>query len=114
MIFCPRPEDVPLERVGPELETDRALPRADERPRRPRRRADHLTMRTWERGSGITQACGTGAAAVCVAAAMSGRAGDAVTITLPGGDLELAYDRGADRVTMTGPATEVFTGEWND
>ena len=68
-------------------------------------------MRSWERGSGITLACGTGACAVCVAGALIDRTQRAVQIHLPGGDLEL--DWAADEhVYMTGPATEVFTGEW--
>ncbi len=75
--------------------------------------SDHeVTMRTWERGSGITQACGTGASAVCVAGVRAGKTGERLLAHLPGGDLELHWDRQADRVTMTGPATEVFQGDW--
>jgi len=68
-------------------------------------------MRTWERGSGITLACGTGASAVCVAASLTGRTSRKVLAHLPGGDLDLEW---ADdqHVYMTGPATEVFSGEW--
>jgi len=68
----------------------------------------HLTMRVWERGSGETWACGTGACAVVVAAALTGRADRQVTVSLPGGDLEIDY-RDDERVLMTGPAVEVFT-----
>jgi len=71
-----------------------------------------VTMRTWERGSGITLACGTGASAVCVAGVLTGRSGRAITAHLPGGDLELEYRRADNHVYMTGPAVEVFTGEW--
>lgn len=71
-----------------------------------------LTMRTWERGSGITLACGTGAAAVCVAAALTNRADRDVLIHLPGGDLSLRWDEKTDHVFKTGPAVEVFTGVW--
>ena len=70
-------------------------------------------MRTWERGSGITLACGTGAAAVCVAGVLSGRTGRAVRAHLPGGDLRLEWSEADNRVFKTGPAVEVFTGEWN-
>lgn len=73
---------------------------------------DELTMRTWERGSGITLACGTGAAAVCVAAALTNRADRDVLIHLPGGDLALRWDEKTDHVFKTGPAVEVFTGVW--
>lgn len=69
-------------------------------------------MRTWERGSGITQACGTGACAVAVAGAITGRLNRNVLLHLPGGDLRIRWDRKTDHVMMTGPAVEVFSGEW--
>ena len=71
-----------------------------------------VTMRTWERGSGITLACGTGAAAVCVAGVLAGRTGRKILAHLPGGDLELHWSEADNCVYKTGPATEVFTGEW--
>jgi diaminopimelate epimerase len=70
-----------------------------------------VIMRTWERGSGITQACGTGACAVCVAGALTGRTDRKILAHLPGGDLNLDW-RADDTVHMTGPATEVFSGDW--
>jgi diaminopimelate epimerase len=69
-------------------------------------------MRTWERGSGITMACGTGASAVCVAGVLTGKTDRTVLAHLPGGDLKLEWRESDDCVYMTGPATEVFTGEW--
>lgn len=72
-----------------------------------------VTMRTWERGSGITLACGTGACAVCVAGALTGRTDRKLLAHLPGGDLELEWSEADNCVYMTGPATEVFSGEWN-
>jgi diaminopimelate epimerase len=71
-----------------------------------------VKMRTWERGSGLTLACGTGACAVCVAGVLSGRTARTLLAHLPGGDLELAWPTADSPVFMTGPATEVFTGEW--
>jgi diaminopimelate epimerase len=71
-----------------------------------------VTMRTWERGSGITLACGTGACAVCVAGVLAGYTGRKLLAHLPGGDLELEWSAADNHVYMTGPATEVFTGEW--
>jgi diaminopimelate epimerase len=72
-----------------------------------------VTLVTWERGSGITQACGTGATAVCVAGAVTGRTERTILAHLPGGDLHLNW-AADDHVYMTGPATEVFSGEWPD
>lgn len=72
-----------------------------------------VRMRTWERGSGITLACGTGACAVCVAGVLSGRTRRRLLAHLPGGDLELEWPDDDGSVFMTGPATEVFSGEWN-
>lgn len=70
-----------------------------------------VSMRVWERGSGETMACGTGACAVAVAAALTGRTNRDVTVHLLGGDLEIKWDEVSNHVFMTGPATEVFTGE---
>lgn len=72
-----------------------------------------MRQRTWERGSGETQACGTGASAVCVAGVLEGRTERKVTIHLLGGDLELEWNETDNHVYMTGPAAEVFSGEWN-
>ena len=73
-----------------------------------------VTMRTWERGSGITLACGTGACAVCVAGVLTGRTDRRILAHLPGGDLELEWRASDQHVYMTGPAVEVFQGEWNE
>ncbi len=71
-----------------------------------------FTMRTWERGSGITLACGTGACACCVAAVLTGRGKRVCTAHLPGGDLDLNWCEEDNCVYMTGPAVEVFKGDW--
>ena len=70
-----------------------------------------VTMKTWERGSGITLACGTGASAVCVASVLNRKTERKILAHLPGGALELEWAEDGN-VYMTGPATEVFTGEW--
>ena len=70
-----------------------------------------LYMRVWERGSGETMACGTGACAVAVATILNGLCDDSVTVKLLGGDLRITWDREADLVYMEGPATFVFDGE---
>lgn len=72
----------------------------------------HVRMITWERGTGPTQACGTGAAAVCVAGVLTGRSQRNVRVTLPGGDLQLEWDESSNHVFKTGPATDVFDGVW--
>ena len=69
-------------------------------------------MRVWERGSGETLACGTGACAVAVACALNGLTEDEVTVKLLGGDVQIKWDREKNTVYMTGPAEVVFDGEW--
>jgi len=75
---------------------------------------DEATVLHWERGSGATLACGTGACAVAVAGAMTGRTARMLTTHLPGGDLTLEWRELDNHVYMTGPAVEVFTGDWPD
>jgi diaminopimelate epimerase len=74
---------------------------------------ERLVMRSWERGAGLTLACGTGAAATAVAARLKGLTGEVVRIAVPGGELELAWD-GQGEVLMAGPADYVFAGRWPD
>ncbi len=75
--------------------------------------ADHTTIRTrvWERGSGITEACGTGACATAVAAALTGKAGRKSDIVMDGGTLSIEWRESDNHVYMTGPAEFVFDGE---
>ena len=69
-------------------------------------------MRVWERGSGETLACGTGACASAVAGVLAGKSQRKVTIHLRGGDLQLHWSENDNHVYMTGPAVEVFSGDW--
>lgn len=71
-----------------------------------------VRQRTWERGSGETLACGTGASAVCVAGVLTGRTQRRILNHLRGGDLELEWNQADNHVYKTGPAVEVFTGVW--
>jgi diaminopimelate epimerase len=112
--YTPDVKRIEIERIGPVIEHHPAFPRRinvhwvqvhDE---------EEVTLRTWERGSGITLACGTGACAVCVAGALTGRTSREITAHLPGGDLHLEWREADNHVYMTGPATEVFSGEWPD
>jgi diaminopimelate epimerase len=99
--------------IGPQIETDPHFP--------DRVNAEfvevispaEVRMRVWERGSGETLACGTGACAVCVAGVLAERTGRKILAHLPGGDLELHW-ADDNHVHMTGPAVEVFSGEWNE
>ncbi|MSQ96553.1 MAG: diaminopimelate epimerase [Gemmataceae bacterium] len=100
--------------IGPEIEKAAIFPRKTNVEFVKVNRPDDLTMRVWERGSGETLACGTGASAVCVAGVLAGRSERKVTIHLLGGDLQLHWSEKDNHVYMTGPAVEVFSGEWAD
>ena len=102
---------VDLARVGPRIETDPVFPERTNVHFVQVHSPGEVTMRTWERGSGMTLACGTGASAVCVAGALTGLTGRKIVAHLPGGDLELEWARD-NHVFLTGPAVEVFTGQW--
>lgn len=114
VIYCDRVSQVPLESIGPQLEHAAIFPRRINVHFVQIHSPSEVTMRTWERGSGVTLACGTGACAVAVAGVLSGRTGRSLLAHLPGGDLELEWPGADQPVFMTGPATEVFTGEWPD
>jgi diaminopimelate epimerase len=114
VLYCRDVAKVPLERVGPVLETHPAFPRRINVHFVQVHAPGEATMRTWERGSGITLACGTGACAVAVAGVLTGRTQRKLLAHLPGGDLELHWSEADDHVYKTGPAVEVFSGEWPD
>jgi diaminopimelate epimerase len=113
IMYCRSVASVPLESLGPYFERQPIFPRRINVHFVQVQSPGEVTMRTWERGSGITLACGTGACAVCVAGALSGRTERKVLAHLPGGDLELHWGEDG-HVYMTGPAVEVFSGEWSD
>jgi diaminopimelate epimerase len=112
VIFTDDVGAVQLDRVGPVMENHKAFPRRANVHWVQVLSPTEVRMRTWERGSGITLACGTGASAVCVAGALTGRTARKILAHLPGGDLHLEWREADNNVYMTGPATEVFTGEW--
>ena len=112
-IFVDDVARIDLEKVGPLLERHPAFPRRINVHFVQVHSPTEVTMRTWERGSGITLACGTGACAVCVSGALTGRTDRQLLAHLPGGDLKLEWRPSDNHVYMTGPATEVFSGEWN-
>jgi diaminopimelate epimerase len=112
VVFVEEPTDDWVLGIGPQVELD---------PRFPKRvnvefvkllGRGELSQRTWERGSGETFACGTGACAVCVAGVLTGRTDRSVQVHLRGGDLSIEWSEVDNHVYMTGPAVEVFSGEW--
>lgn len=103
---------VPLSDWGPQLERHQLFPRRINVHFAQVLKPDRVKMVSWERGTGMTQACGTGACAVCVAGVLNDKTARAITAQLPGGELKLEWDEPTNHVFMTGPATEVFTGEW--
>ena len=110
---------VDLERLGPEIERDPIFSEGVNVNVASVTGPDHLTLRVWERGAGLTRACGTGACATGVSAIAKGLVKSPVRVTLPGGDLEIAWAKdgsGGGTIRMTGPATESFRGEfeWED
>lgn len=98
-------------RIGPLIERHAAFPRRVNAEFIQILSPTEFKMRVWERGSGETMACGTGACAAAVASAITGRTGRNVTAHLRGGDLKLEWSDSGP-VFMTGPAAEVFSGEW--
>ncbi|MGA2265078.1 MAG: diaminopimelate epimerase [Phycisphaerae bacterium] len=105
-------EAVELERLGPELERHAMFPRRANIHFVQVHSAREVTVRTWERGSGATLACGTGAAAVCVAGVLTGQNEREITLHAPGGDLSVTWRQDDNHVYLTGPAVEVFSGDW--
>ena len=103
--------EFPLHTVGPKMEHHSIFPNRVNFEIVNIDSLDHLTARVWERGSGETMACGTGACGIAVASILGGYTGNAVDITLPGGTLTVNWD-GEGEVFLEGPAQEVFNGEW--
>lgn len=102
-----------IEKIGPEFENHERFPKRINTEFAKVIDRSTVEMRVWERGSGETLACGTGACAVAVSSILNGFTDDKVTVKLLGGDLEIEWDREADKVYMTGPAAVVFDGEIN-
>ena len=113
VIFVDDIDEAPVARLGPLIEAHECFPDRTNVEFVQVLDPEHVRQRTWERGSGETLACGTGACAVGVAGTTRGRTGDRVTVHLRGGDLVIEWD-GIGPVYMTGPAVEVFTGTWPD
>ena len=102
-----------LRTIGPQLEHHPLFPQRANVTLAAVVSRDHVTIRTWERGAGLTSACGSAACAAAVAAARLGRAGRKVTVTLPGGDLAIEWREAEDHVLMTGPVAYEHDGRFD-
>jgi diaminopimelate epimerase len=102
---------IPLENIGPQFEHHPVFPKRTNTEFIQVVRPDYLKMRVWERGAGITLACGTGACATVVAGVLTGKSDRIATVELPGGCLEIEWSEIDQRVYMTGPAERVFAGQ---
>lgn len=112
--FVDDPDAIAVEAIGPRIEHHEMFPRMTNVEFATVEASDRVRMRVWERGSGQTLACGTGACAVAVAARLLRGVDEKVTIALPGGDLEVEWTGSLDdekSVVMTGPAVKVFEGD---
>ncbi|MGE0533240.1 MAG: diaminopimelate epimerase [Hyphomonadaceae bacterium] len=102
---------VPLDSLGPRIETDPLFPQKVNAGFAEVRARDQIRLRVWERGAGVTKACGTGACAAVVAAHRQDRTGRTVEVLMDGGSLEIEWRAGDDRVIMTGPVALEGSGE---
>ena len=112
VIFVPQATDELVLEVGPQIETSSHFPARVNVEFVEVVSRNEVKQRTWERGSGETLACGTGASAVCVAGVLTGTTDREITNHLLGGTLKLRWDEPSNDVFMTGPATEVYSGVW--
>ena len=115
VFFVEDADAVDLANIGPVIEHDPIFPERVNVNVASRTGPDHLTLHVWERGAGLTRACGTGACATAVAAIRKGLANSPVRVSLPGGDLTIAWQPG-EPIIMSGPAAEAFRGtfDWDD
>jgi diaminopimelate epimerase len=112
VFFVDDAEAVALAKIGPKIEHHPLFPERTNVEVASPAGPDRFRLRVWERGAGITQACGTGACATAVAANLRGLAGRTVTLQLDGGELNIAWRESDDHVLMTGPVATSFEGVW--
>lgn len=111
VVFVDNVQEFPLEAVGPLFEHHKVFPNRINTEFVEVINETEVNMRVWERGTGETLACGTGACASTVACILNHKTEDAITLHLLGGDLKVRWDRNVNKVYMTGPARVVFDGE---
>jgi diaminopimelate epimerase len=110
VVFVDDVEHIDLPTIGPKIEHHPLFPERVNVEFAQLRADGKIRMRVWERGSGITQACGTGACATAVAATLCGLVDHEADIVMDGGTLHIQWSKADDHVYMTGPATHVFDG----
>ena len=108
--FVENIDEIDLPEIGPKLENDPLFPDRTNVEFAQVLDKNRIRMRVWERGSGITQACGTGACATAVAAFIEGKTGRKTDIIMDGGTLTIEWDEQTNHVWMTGPAVKIFDG----
>ena len=111
VIFVDDTASFELEKYGPLFENHECFPKRTNTEFVQLLSRNEVNMRVWERGSAETWACGTGTCACVMACILNGKTDDKVLVHLRGGDLSIEYDRSTNHIFMTGPATEVFSGE---
>lgn len=111
--FVPDVAAIELESIGSKFEHHSVFPQRTNTEFIEVVRPDYIKMRVWERGAGITLACGTGACASVVAGVLTGNCDRIATVELPGGCLQIEWSASDDKVYMTGPAELAFTGRFN-
>lgn len=114
VVFVDDVKDFPLEKYGPLFENHERFPKRTNTEFVKVVSPTEAYMRVWERGSAETWACGTGTCATVVACILNGLTERKVLVHLLGGDLTIEWDEATNHVFMTGPATEVFSGEYNE
>jgi len=112
IIYVEDVEKFPVAKYGPDIENFNLFPERTNVEFVQIVNRKEVIQRTWERGSGETMACGTGASAVTVAGVLTGQTDRKLTVRLKGGTLKTEWDEKTNRVNLTGPAVEVYRGEW--
>jgi diaminopimelate epimerase len=113
IFWVEKPQSYDLSKIGPQIEHDPLFPERANITLAATPSNDRVVIRTWERGAGLTKACGSAACAAVVAAARIGRTSRTVTVTLPGGELAIEWRESDDHVLMTGPVEYEYAGRFD-
>ncbi len=113
IFWVDKPQAYDLSKIGPQIEHDPLFPERANITLAATPSRDRVLIRTWERGAGLTKACGSAACAAAVAAARLNRTGRKVKVTLPGGELAIEWRESDDHVLMTGPVEYEYAGRFD-